>query len=57
MSFCGKESENGYDCFKKGVGVGLGLYKKKQKKTKPNHANHFTTEDVSEETPDRKSVV
>jgi len=50
MSFCGKESENGYDCFKKGVGVGLGLYKK-QKKTKPNHANHFTTEDVSEETP------
>jgi|TARA_R110002074_G_scaffold4180_2_gene21105 hypothetical protein len=53
MSFCGKESENGYDCFKKGVGVGLGLYKKKQKKTKPNHANHFTTEDVSEETPQK----
>ena len=53
MSFCGKESENGYDCFKKGDGVGLGLYKKKQKKTKPNHANHFTTEDVSEETPQK----
>ena len=53
MSFCGKGSENGYDCFKKGVGVGLGLYKKKQKKTKPNHANHFTTEDVSEETPQK----
>ena len=53
MSFCGKESANGYDCFKKGVGVGLGLYKKKQKKTKPNHANHFTTEDVSEETPQK----
>jgi len=55
MSFCGKESENGYDCFKKGVGVGLGLYKKKEKKTKkktkPNHANHFTTKDLNEETP------
>jgi len=47
MVFCGKKSENGYACFKKGIGVGLGIESKKN--TEPNHANHFTKEDLIEE--------
>ena len=31
MVFCGKESEDGFACFKKGIGTGIMLQKQKRK--------------------------